>query len=62
MNKETTIPTNHGDLTSGQIIDSLTYSAYRSNREEGCSFESLKKWYSKADLYEQKYQSEKQTQ
>lgn len=59
MDKETKIPTNQGDLTPTQIVDSLTYSAYKSNRDEGCSAESLKKWYTNADKLEEKYKSEK---
>lgn len=36
-----TLPTNHGDKTIPQIMDHLTYSCYRYNRDLGCSHEGL---------------------
>jgi len=52
------IPTNHGDLTVGEIFDHLNYTSYCVQREAGVTTDILKKWYSKADLFEEKYQLE----
>ena len=43
MNHTNTLPTNHGPMTIGQIMDHLMYSSYAANRGYGSSHELLVK-------------------
>jgi hypothetical protein len=57
---ENKIPTSEGDKTPSQIINSLYYASYKSNRDEGVTHESLINIGIGNDAMKNKYETEKQ--
>lgn len=41
MNPQSTLPTNQGDKTIPEILDTLMYSSYQTNRDGGLTHEQL---------------------
>src|SRR5690348_5690882 len=58
---EPMIPTNKGAMTPSQIVDELTYSAYKHNRDTGMEAEKAHKWGFGNAAMEERYQLEKQS-
>ena len=59
---EQTIPTNQGDLTPGQLFNSLYYSSYAANRARGMTPEQYERFFPTQDVkgFEARYQRELQ--
>lgn len=54
---EDKIPTNHGEKTIPEIFDMLMWGSYKSNRDQGCSHETLVKFGIGNDQMKQRYES-----
>ena len=59
MNNNETIPTNKGNLTIAEIMNSLTYSSYEANRGYGMTHEQLVSIGIGNDDFKRAYESKK---
>lgn len=56
------IPTNQGELSDRQIISSLMYSSYASNRDQGMKPERLALYFADSEAMERRYQRQQDRQ